>query len=119
MYKNKSWMKISPYVQFNPITERIWPSHKNFTLLTMFIIIAPSLCCILGLVVFNPYVPLVVKVWFAGLNCCSLGLSMKYLLQCAATDPGYIPSKKLLRLQGIEEDVEAGEKVDPEKSYYV
>lgn len=86
----------------------------------MFIIIGPSLMCILGLVILNPFVPLTAKIWFAILNSLSLGLSMKYLLQCAATDPGIIPSKKLLRNCGLEEDIEAsGQSINPEKAYYV
>lgn len=44
---------------------------------------------------------------------------MKYLLQCSATDPGFIPSKKLLKNLDIEEDLESGQAVDPEKLYYV
>lgn len=76
----KTWMKISPFVKYNPINDSIWPSNCNFTIFTMFIIITPSLCCILGLVVLNPFVPLVAKIWFTILNTFTLGLSMKYLL---------------------------------------
>jgi hypothetical protein len=77
---------------YNSETGRVWPSDWPFVLVTLFLILVPSLLCFIIVILLNAKFPAAVKVVLAIIYVISLSVCLWSLLRCSATDPGIIPS---------------------------
>lgn len=77
---------------YNSETDRVWPSDWPFILVTLFLILVPSLLCLVVVILMNEKFPVVLKAFLIAIYLISLGVCLWSLLRCSATDPGIIPS---------------------------
>ena len=77
-------------VSYNAKTDRIYPSHRHFVIVTLILIVGPSLL-VFGMLYFNDELTFSGRLIMAIVYALSFFICVRSLLKASMTDPGFIP----------------------------
>ena len=78
-------------VTYNPSSGKVCGSDSNFLVLTLTLILVPSVLCFVVVILMNPHFRVWEKAVLTLVYALSLFLCLNMLFKCSFTDPGIIP----------------------------
>ena len=79
-------------MSYNSRTKRVCPADWPFILITLFLILTPSLLCLVVVIIMNDKFSIELKVFLVIIYVTSLAVCLWSLYYCSSTEPGIIPS---------------------------